>query len=215
MITTELVFTRHGEAQCNVDGVVGGPRTCTGLTDLGRRQMALTATRLIAKHRAEPFSHLYSGPRQRLCESGRILADTLDLPLIISNPLDGPVHGNADGRPWFEVKTAFRGGPHAHPDQPWAQGSDTWNGYLKLAGAVLADLIRNHQGDRVLFVAHGETVLAAYALLLDLRPGLMTGFTVDHASITHWQLHHNRFGAERWMLLRHNDTAHLNALTSS
>jgi probable phosphoglycerate mutase len=40
----------------------------------------------------------------------------------------------------------------------------------------------------------------------------MTSFTVEHASITQWQLHRNRFGDERWMLLRHNETAHLNAL---
>jgi probable phosphoglycerate mutase len=214
VIITELIFTRHGQAQCNVDGVVGGPRTCTGLTDLGRQQMALTAGRLITEHESAPFTHVYAGPRQRLREGGRILADALSLPLIISNSLDGPVHGDADGKPWHEVKTAFRGGPHAHPDQPWAPGSDTWNGYLKLAGEVLADLIRSHQGERVLFAAHGETVLAVHTLLLDLRPGLVTSFTVDHASITHWQLHRNRFGEERWMLLRHNDTAHLNALAS-
>ncbi|MEU8324123.1 histidine phosphatase family protein [Nonomuraea sp. NPDC048881] len=214
MIVTELVFVRHGQAQCNVDGVVGGPRTCTGLTELGRRQMTLAAARLAAAHEAEPFTHVYAGPRRRLQESGRILAGALNLPLIISNSLDGPVHGEADGKTWDEVKTAFRGGPHAHPDKPWARSSDTWNGYLELACTVLADLIREHRGARVLIAAHGETVLAAHTLLLDLRTGLMAGFTVDHASITHWQLHRNRFDDERWMLSRHNDTAHLAELVS-
>ncbi|MGI5274166.1 histidine phosphatase family protein [Nonomuraea sp. CA-218870] len=209
MISTELIFARHGEAQCNVDGVVGGPRTCTGLTDLGRRQMKLTAARLVTEHQTKPFTHVYAGPRRRLRESGRILADALDQPLIISNLLDGPVHGDADGQPWHQVKTVFRGGPHAHPERAWAPGSDTWNGYLQRAGAILADLITDHRGQRLLFAAHGETVLAAHSLLLDLRPGLMSGFTVHHASITHWELHRSRFGDERWMLLRHNDTAHL------
>ncbi|MEU4574613.1 histidine phosphatase family protein [Nonomuraea sp. NPDC023979] len=212
MIVTELLLVRHGEAQCNVDGVVGGPRTCTGLTTLGRRQMTLAATRLTAAHEAEPFTHVYAGPRRRLQESGQILADALDLPLITSNNLDGPVHGEADGKPWHQVKTAFQGGPHAHPDHPWAPGSDTWNGYLKLACAALADLIHSHRGARVLIAAHGETVLAAHTMLLDLRTGLVNGCTVDHASITHWQLHRNRFDDERWMLLRHNDTAHLSDL---
>ncbi|GAA2411152.1 histidine phosphatase family protein [Nonomuraea africana] len=215
MIVTELLFVRHGQAQCNADGVVGGPRTCTGLTDLGRRQVTLAADRLAAAHRAHPFTHLYAGPRQRLRESGQILADALGLPLIIGNTLDGPRHGDADGKPWYEVKTAFRGGPHAHPDQPWAPGSDTWNGYLQRAGTVVASLIRDHQGARVLLAAHGETVLAAHTLLLHLPPGLTAGFTVDHASITHWQLHRNRFNDERWMLHSHNDTAHLAALEAS
>ncbi|WP_214317025.1 histidine phosphatase family protein [Nonomuraea sediminis] len=209
MIVTELTFARHGQAQCNADGVVGGPRTCTGLTNLGHEQMKLTAARLAAEHDVTPFTHVYAGPRLRLRESGRVLADALDLPLIISDLLDGPVHGDADGKRWHEVKTTFRGGPHAHPDRPWALGSDTWNGYLKRASTVLADLIRSHHGARVLFAAHGETVLAAHTLLLNLRPGLAAGFTVDHASITRWQLHSNRFDDKRWMLDRHNDTAHL------
>ncbi|GAA1613710.1 hypothetical protein GCM10009733_007290 [Nonomuraea maheshkhaliensis] len=211
MITTELVFARHGQAQCNADGVVGGPRTCTGLTHLGRRQVALAAERLAAEHAANPFTRLYAGPRLRLRQSGRILADALDLPLSVSESLEGPNHGDADGKVWHEVKTAFRGGPHAHPDQPWAAGSDTWNGYLQRAGAAVADLVRAHQGERVLFAAHGETVLAAHVLLLELGAGVRTSFTVDHASITHWQLHRDRFGAERWMLQCHNDSAHLHA----
>ncbi|MEO3810746.1 histidine phosphatase family protein [Sphaerisporangium sp. B11E5] len=209
MIVTELVFVRHGEAQCNVDGIVGGPRTCTGLTDLGRRQMAVTAAQLAIEHEAARFTHLYAGPRLRLRQSGRILADALNLPLTVSTSLDGPVHGEADGKPWHAIKTLFRGGPHAHPDRPWAPGSDTWNGYLHHAGTMLAALIRRHEGERLLFAVHGETVLTAHTLLLELRPGVTAGFTVDHASITRWDQHRNRFGAERWMLARHNDTAHL------
>ncbi|MGH3941836.1 MAG: histidine phosphatase family protein, partial [Pseudonocardiaceae bacterium] len=42
----ELVIVRHGLAHCNLAGVVGGPRGCTGLTDLGRAQVALLAERL-------------------------------------------------------------------------------------------------------------------------------------------------------------------------
>ncbi|GGX53648.1 histidine phosphatase family protein [Streptomyces noursei] len=104
------------------------------------------------------------------------------------------------------------GGPHAHPDQPWAAGSDTWNGYLRRAEAFLHDLIVQHHGDRVLLAAHGETILAAHALLLGLGPMTEAGFTVSHASITRWQHHLNRLGQRRWMLDRHNDTAHLSAL---
>ena len=33
---TRIVLVRHGEAVCNVSGVVGGARGCTGLTELGR-----------------------------------------------------------------------------------------------------------------------------------------------------------------------------------
>ncbi|MEV5485556.1 MULTISPECIES: histidine phosphatase family protein [Streptomyces] len=214
MITTELVFVRHGEARCNVDGRVGGPATCTGLTHLGYLQVQKAAAQLAAEHRAQPFTALYAGPRLRLQQSGQILGQALGLEPLIEPGLDGPVHGEADGKPWHYVKTAANGGPHAHPDQPWATGSDSWNGYLQRAEAFLRDLIARHDGGRVVFAAHGETVLAAHALLLGLGPMTEAGFTVSHASVTRWQHHHNRLGQRRWMLDRHNDTAHLAALAA-
>ncbi|WP_112136090.1 histidine phosphatase family protein [Glycomyces dulcitolivorans] len=209
MITTELVLVRHGQAECNAVGVVGGPATCTGLTDLGRRQVHAAATRLAREHAKAPFTALYAGPRRRLQETGRLFANALGLDLTILDGLDGPIHGEADGRPWLDVKTDARGGPHAHPDQPWAPGSDTWNGYLHRAGRHLADLLEQHDGDRVLFAAHGETIQALHSLLFETRPGLQTGLTVDHASLTRWQRNTDRFDQRRWLMHSHNDTSHL------
>lgn len=212
MITTELVLVRHGQARCNAEGLVGGPTTCTGLTRRGRDQVKAAAAQLAVEHASSPFAVLYAGPRLRLRETAEILAAVLGVGVTVDDGLDGPVHGDADGKPWHDVKTAADGGPHAHPDRPWAKGSDTWNGYLDRAGAFLHDLVDRYDGERVLFAAHGETILALHTLLLGLRPGIQTGFTVDHGSITRWQHHHNRLGQRRWMLDRHNDTAHLLAL---
>ncbi|WP_329295946.1 histidine phosphatase family protein [Streptomyces pseudovenezuelae] len=213
MITTELVFVRHGQAQCNADGLVGGPRTCTGLTNLGYAQAEQAARRLATEHLKKPFDMVYAGPRIRLVQTGEIIAQTLQIPLHFDDRLDGPVHGDADGKPWDVVKTAANGGPHAHPDTPWAAGSDTWNGYLKRASKNLSQLIEGNEGKRIVFAAHGETVITAHTLLLDIPIGSPAGFTHNHASITRWQHHRNRLGQTRWMLDRHNDTEHLSLLT--
>ncbi|MEJ8639078.1 histidine phosphatase family protein [Streptomyces sp. MS2.AVA.5] len=213
MITTELVFVRHGQAQCNADGLVGGPRTCTGLTNLGYAQAEQAARRLATEHLKRPFDMVYAGPRIRLVQTGEIIAQTLQIPLHFDDRLDGPVHGDADGKPWDAVKTAANGGPHAHPDTPWAAGSDTWNGYLKRASKNLSQFIEENEGKRIVFAAHGETVITAHTLLLDIPIGSPAGFTHNHASITRWQHHRNRLGQTRWMLDRHNDTEHLSLLT--
>ncbi|WP_371602286.1 histidine phosphatase family protein [Streptomyces sp. NBC_01220] len=212
MITTELVFVRHGQAQCNADGLVGGPRTCTGLTNHGYAQVDQAARRLAAEHRKQPFDLVYTGPRIRLIQTGEIISQALQIPMSTDGRLDGPVHGDADGKPWTTVKTTADGGPHAHPDKQWATGSDTWNGYLERAGNFLRELIEQHQGQRVVFAAHGETVITAHTLLLGIPIGSPAGFTVNHASITRWQQHHNRLNQTRWMLDRHNDTEHLSFL---
>ncbi|MDJ0465771.1 histidine phosphatase family protein [Streptomyces sp. H27-C3] len=215
MINTELVFVRHGQAQCNADGLVGGPRTCTGLTNLGYAQVKAAARRLSTEHQKRPFDLVYTGPRIRLIQTGEIISQALQIPMSTDERLDGPVHGDADGEPWTAVKTAADGGPHAHPDQQWAAGSDTWNGYLERAGTFLRDIIDRHRGQRVVFAAHGETVITAHTLLLGIPIGSPAGFTVNHASITCWQEHHNRLGRTRWMLDRHNDTGHLALEASS
>jgi len=208
-LITELILARHGEAHCNV---VGGPRTCTGLTGVGRDQVACLATRLSAEHTLNrPIDALYSAPRRRVAETGQILAERLTLRAHSDSGLDGPEHGDADGRAWLDVKTAFAGPPSARPDRPYAQGAETWNRYLDRATAYLGELLDRHTGQRVLLACHSETIAAAHALLLGLPPQDRgrVGFVTDHASITRWQQHRNRFGRTQWMLAVHNDTAHL------
>lgn len=208
MITTELLMLRHGEARCNRDGVVGGPATCTGLTPLGRTQVEKCARRIRAECEASPVTALYTGPRLRLRQTGEIIAAVLNLPLRVDEGLDGPDHGTADGRPWDEVKSEFGGGVHAHPDRPWAAGSDTWNGYISRAATRLETLIGRHDGGRILLACHGETVMAAFSLLLGLAPEQAASCRVEHASLTWWRRERNRFGAERWLLHRHNDASY-------
>ncbi|MER5642634.1 histidine phosphatase family protein [Kitasatospora sp. NPDC002227] len=177
-------------------------------TNLGRHQVEQAAELLAAEHAASPFTALYAGPRLRLQQTGQILARAMGLDMLTDPGLDGPEHGDADGRPWREVKDAFGGAPHTRPDTPWAQGADTWNGYLQRAGAHLRELLTRHQTGRLLLASHGETVIAAHTLLLGLPLGSVNGFSVDHASLTRWQHHRNQRGQQRWLLHSHNNTAH-------
>ena len=210
-ITTELVIARHGQANCNLAGIVGGEQGCTGLSPSGRQQVAQLAARLAAEHRNRPFDALYSTPRRRVRDTADVLGSTLGLTATVLDDLRGPDHGDADGRPWHEIKTAFAGPPQHNPDQPYATGSETWNQYLTRATTALRDTLDRHAGQRVLIAGHGETVEAAHVLLLQLPPTVRTtlGFVCDHASITRWQQHVNRFGRHVWMLAAHNDTSHL------
>lgn len=208
MITTELLMLRHGEACCNRDGVVGGPATCTGLTPLGRTQVENAALRIHNDRAFGPITALYAGPRLRLREMGEIIAPVFRLPLSIDEGLDGPVHGAADGRTWSEVKAEFGGGIHTRPDEPWAAGSDTWNGYIEHAALGLDLLLARHEGGRVLLACHGETVMAAFALLLGLSPERAAACRVENASLTWWKRERSRFGIERWLLHRHNDISY-------
>ena len=207
-VVAGLLLTRHGEAHCNVAGVAGGPKTCTGLTEDGRQQVRLLAERLRAE---KPADVLYASPRRRTLESAGILSAVLGLEIHVEPGLSGPDHGQADGHPWHDIKTAFGGPPQSDPDRSYAPGSETWNGYLARAGTALSTLIQRHPGQSILIAGHGETTDAAATLLLQLPPGssTRTGFQTDHAAIARWHLHRNRLGQQRWILAALNDTQHL------
>ena len=212
-VSTELVLARHGEANCNATGIVGGERGCTGLSPRGRHQVARLATRLAADHHTRRFDAFYTTPRRRVRDTAEIITAALSLPATIEDNLRGPDHGDADGQPWQQVKTAFAGPPQHNPDQPYATGSETWNQYLHRATATLRTILDRHAGQRILIAAHGETIEAAHVLLLQLPPPVRGGvaFAADHACLTRWELHVNRFDRQVWTLASHNDTRHLDS----
>ena len=119
-ITTELIVARHGEATCNITGIVGGEQSCTGLTDHGRQQAHQLAARLANEHTVRPFDALYATPRLRVRQTADIVGTRLDLTATITPDLRGPDHGEADGKPWHDIKTEFGGPPQHSPDQPYA-----------------------------------------------------------------------------------------------
>jgi probable phosphoglycerate mutase len=210
-VITELIIARHGEAHCNLAGLVGGDKTCTGLTDHGRQQMTRLAHRLREEHETgTPVTALYAAPRRRVQESAEILSGALSLPVRTEPALSGPRHGEADGRRWEDIKSAFGGPPQSKPDRPYAPGSETWNEHLARVTACLANLTQRHAGQRLLIMGHAETVEAAFTLLLTLSPGTCTraGFAADHASLTRWHMRRNRFGQAVWILTAFNDTRH-------
>ena len=211
MPITELLLARHGEAVCNVRGIVGGERGCTGLTDRGRRQVARLAERLLAEEALRPFDVIYSTPRRRCRETANIVTTVLGVPAQLDLELRGADHGDADARPWREVKDAFGGPPQHDPHRPYAPGAGSWAQYLRRGTGALARIIADHPDQRVLILAHGETIEAAHTLLLGLPPEtcIRARFVTDHASLTRWQLHTNRLGQQVWMLCAHNDTQHL------
>lgn len=209
-VIATLIITRHGEAHCNVARVAGGDRACTGLTQRGRHQVGLLASRLQAE---EPCDVLYATSRRRTQESAGILSATVGLAVSIESGPVGPHHGEADGQSWDEVKAAFGGPPQSDPDRPYAPGSETWNQYLVRASAALGGIVQRHQGQRVLIAGHGETTDAAAMLFLGLASGFCTrvGFEISRAAITRWHMQRNRLGQELWILAAHNDTRHLDS----
>lgn len=211
----ELIIVRHGHAHSNATGVIGGPAGCAGLTDTGQRQAELLAARLHNEARAgHPINALYTSPSTRAQQTADIVADALGLPTRVLSELRDPDLGpDADGRTWATIVDAFPGEPSTRLDQPLLPGAEAWPTYLQRTWTTLNGLLAG-QTRRTLIIGHAETVKAAHHHFLghpaDQR--LPIKFAVDNTAITRWHTtppRNNHHGPPRWILLAHNDTAHL------
>ena len=212
---SDLFITRHGEAHCNHNQLVGGPRGCTGLTDLGRHQVGKLAVRMQREHSTRPVEALYTSPLKRTRQSAVILAEALGTGVRTEPTLREQDYGEADGRPWRDVVSEFGGIPSLEPNRPLAAGAETWIDYLRRAAAALQTIISRHEGQRILVVGHGETIDASFRLLLNIpvTTRMHAGFAAHPASLTRWvqqPVSWTRPDAGwRWMLQAHNDGDHL------
>ncbi len=215
MPASELLIARHGEAHCNRDGIIGGPRGCRGLTERGRRQVERLANRLSQQHPERPIHALYTTPLRRARESAAIIAAHLGLDAEIEPNLAEQEYGTNDGRSWADVIAEYGDIPALNADRPLAPGGETWREYLHRSSLALGRIIARHDGERVLIVGHGETIDSAFHRSFDLPATSRSIIAVaaHYASLTTWEqqpISWTRPSAGwRWTLMTHNDTRHL------
>jgi probable phosphoglycerate mutase len=205
---TRIVLVRHGEAVCNVNGVVGGVRGCTGLTDLGRRQVEALAARLAATGELAGATALYASVLPRAVETAEILRPMIgdgSLPIVQDRELSELHPGEADGLGWQEVVDRF-GVPEwdTDPDIAIAPGGESWSGFVVRASAAVREVAERHPGELVVAAVHAGVIESSMIANLAIPPTTTwRGWTrIVHASLTEWEW---VSAQSRWILLRFND----------
>ena len=208
---SRIVLIRHGEAECNVSRVVGGRKGCSGLTDLGYRQVAALADRLYESAELRSATAIYASVLPRAVETAERLR-----PVVGSGPAAlGPVRercdlcelhpGEADGMEWEDVVASF-GVPDwdRDPTQPIAPGGESWSEFVVRASDAVRDVVRSHPGELVVAAVHAGVIEATMIAFLGIAPEVYRrGWVrIVHASMTEWEFVPDE---ERWVLLRFND----------
>jgi probable phosphoglycerate mutase len=208
---TRLVLVRHGESVSNAAGVIAGHLSCTGLSDLGRRQAEALAARLRRTGELAGAAAIYTSILPRAHETAEIVAGGLGSPGLVPErtcDLCEQHPGEADGLMWDDYQARY--GPYSarnDPQRPFSPGGESWAEVLSRVSTTLPEIARRHAGGIVLVVAHGGVIDASLVCFLGLADhGAGVSFRTWNASLTEWQ-HTGR----RWALVRYNDTAHLGA----
>lgn len=209
--STRIVLVRHGEAVCNVAGVVGGVLGCTGLTDLGRRQVTALADRLAASGELAGASVLYSSILPRAIETAGLLRGVVgarsDDEIVQTCDLCELHPGEADALTWQEVVDRF-GVPEwdTDPSRPIAPGGESWTGFVARASGAVRQLAEDHPGELVVAAVHAGVIESTMIAFLDVPPAASRrGWVrIAHASLTEWEWVPTE---SRWVLIRFNDAA--------
>jgi len=207
---TRLVLVRHGESMASVNRSIGGPRTCAGLSDLGRRQCERLGARLAETGELGDVV-LCSSKYPRAVETAQLLAPALGGAEIHIDERwgehdPGPecdgltfeefieIHGNLD----------WESDPHAIT----FPGGETIADLHHRVGQAVRDSVAEHLGETILVCCHGGVVNAVLRMALRTPPtGDFELFTAN-ASLTELLL----VRPGRWRLVRYNDAAHLAGL---
>jgi len=208
---TRVVLVRHGEAECNLNRVVGGVKGCTGLTALGRRQVAALADRLYESGELRGASTLYSSVLPRATETAERLRAVVGPgpaalgPVVERCDLCELHPGESDGMSWDDVVEVL-GVPDwdRDPGVPIAPGGESWSGFIVRAADAVRGLARRHPGELIVATVHAGVIEACMISFLGVPSEVYRRGWVHivHASMTEFAWVP---GEDRWILMRFND----------
>ena len=208
--STRLVLVRHGESNVTVDRVIGGPRTCTGLSPLGVEQSARLRDRLVDTGELSDATVLLSSEYPRALETAELFGPSLGLTAQTDARFGehdpGPV---CDGLTFQEFVDRY-GMPdwHGDPHAVTFPEGETLATFHHRVGEALSDAVRQHEGGVIVVSCHGGVVDAAFRYLLRLpQTGAFDLHTLN-TSLTEFL----QIKPGRWRLVRYNDAAHLAGL---
>ena len=213
---TRIVLVRHGESRAQELGILGGHDGCTGLSGLGREQVAALRDRLLRTGELSDAAALYASVMPRAIETAEILAPALaglevrpECDFCEGHP------GEADGLTWTEFDERFPASPRWDADSRRAPGWETWREMGDRVARALESLVERHAGETIVVACHGGVVVHAmlHYLGLGVTGGGRAWIAPDNSSLTEWRFSRNPYEKSTLpvQLVRYNDHAHLGA----
>ena len=201
-------LVRHGETDWNRTGVIQG-HADVPLNDNGRKQVKLLAERL----EGVSFSAAYSSDLLRTSESAGIIVDGREVSVVADPDLREFYYGDWEGLTIKEIEAQF---PNAYAQLMGAEdssfvapGGESSAQVLDRVRRFCAGADERHSGDEdILVVAHGGSIRALLACLLDLPDDSLWKFQLAGASLSVISNHTRGRVLELW-----NDTSHLSAVS--
>ena len=201
------MLVRHGESRATIEKFFGGPRSCTGLTDTGRRQAEALRDRLMAGRDFQATA-LYSSKHSRAVETAQIIAPALgSLSLHTDSGWGEHDPGpDVDGMPYDDF-VALYGVPRwdGDPHDVVFPGGETVSMFHERVMETLRKTVRENIGGNVVVVCHAGVIDGVLRNTLQMHQTGKFELYSNNTSLT--ELLHVQ--GSKWRLVRFNDSAHL------
>lgn len=213
--STRLVLVRHGESQVTVDRVIGGYRTCGGLSELGREQSGRLRDRLRSTGELEG-GVLIASNFARALETANIFGPAMGTtePIMLAGFGEHDPGPEIDGMTFAAYVEEF-GSPNFGGDPHFDvfPGGETVAAFHLRVGAALAHVLDEQAGKLIVVSCHGGVVDAIFRQLLRTAPTGIFDLWTTNTSISEFVLSSDSAARDpRWRLVRYNDAAHLSGL---
>jgi broad specificity phosphatase PhoE len=212
MSVTKLYLVRHGQSAGNAEGRFGG-HSPTPLSELGHQQAKLAA-QILAK---EKIDAIYTSDLLRAVQTAEPLAKMLDLPIVKTSAFRERHVGVLEGLTFDESKEAFPKDYYALVNrniQHVITKGESYRHLLRRATGELHDILRTHEGERVVIYSHTGAICFLTLHLI----GAINRYTKYTPWLVTSNCGINRFeirGRNNIRVLAINDTRHLQQITGN
>ena len=200
---TTLTLIRHGETEWNALGKFQGCKDIS-LSKEGRLQATYLKKRFKSK-----FDYIYTSPLKRAIQTAAIITESSKIKPIIELELREINFGDWEGLTIKEIETNY-------PEKFIEWKNDELNGLMsggdlslkkasmRAKGAIL-EIIKNHQGDNIIIVAHGGIIKAGLIGIFDWKMTMYHKILLGNTAVCKIVFDDN-FDSK---LITLNDTSHL------
>ena len=202
MNTTTLVLVRHGETAWNVEGRIQG-HLDVPLNEIGLAQAAAVGRRF----RPERFDAIYSSDLIRAFRTASPIVANPEVDIIRDQRLRERNLGVLQGLTGDEGKRtqpdAWKAFKSREADLP-LEGGESLGTFSKRVVGFVESMLDRHAGGRLLVVAHGGALDAAYRHASSMPLAAVRDFPIYNASVN--VISHD---GRRWKIESWGDISHL------
>jgi len=175
----QIIFTRHGESEANVERIISNRNLPHNLTAQGRHQAHTLSDKLTSKN----IAAIYASPIRRAQQTAQIVAEERQLPVHTSDTLRefdcGIMEGRGDEEAWKAHQTVVQAWDDGNYDRRIADG-ESFNDLQKRFVPFIQQLVSEFGvGDAVIvLLSHGGLLSQMLPLVLS---NIDRAFTKDHS----------------------------------